>query len=299
MTSQFQEIHWTTTDTTPIRNPATTETQDHRPSHRQNKGTKMAEVHLSRPSLTTNDSAVLQALFDAESSPSGAVTVDVSLPPLPTHLNISLEDYETLKSREIFIVKTLQPDSVAQEIVESAIKDFDTIIAEYPTYPSAYANRAQALRMLVDMNSSDDTHDTTTSPSLINHNHTETVSRLFADLGQAISLATPRSPADPVSAAQARILADSHTHRGYLLLKAAKEKKSALEASDREVDISNGPDKLRAMDPDQLEEMASRDFFYGGRYGNQVAQQLAVQTNPYAKMCGAIVKEAMRKELEV
>jgi hypothetical protein len=49
---------------------------------------------------------------------------------------------------------------------------------------------------------------------------------------------------------------------------------------------------------DRLEEMASHDFFLGGRYGNKAAQQLAVQTNPYAKMCGAIVKEAMRKEVE-
>jgi hypothetical protein len=43
--------------------------------------------------------------------------------------------------------------------------------------------------------------------------------------------------------------------------------------------------------------MASRDFFVGGRYGNKIAQQMSVQTNPYAKMCGAIVKEAMRKEM--
>ena len=52
------------------------------------------------------------------------------------------------------------------------------------------------------------------------------------------------------------------------------------------------------MGADQLEEMASRDFFFGGQYGNEIARQLAVQTNPYAKMCGAIVKEALRKEVE-
>jgi hypothetical protein len=60
----------------------------------------------------------------------------------------------------------------------------------------------------------------------------------------------------------------------------------------------SGPERLRGLGADQLEEMASRDFFFGGRYGNKVAQQLSVQTNPYAKMCGAIVKEAMRKEVE-
>ena len=36
----------------------------------------------------------------------------------------------------------------------------------------------------------------------------------------------------------------------------------------------------------------------GGRYGNKIARQLSVQTNPYAKACGAIVKEALRKERE-
>jgi hypothetical protein len=77
------------------------------------------------------------------------------------------------------------------------------------------------------------------------------------------------------------------------LLKAARLKKNA-----NGNETVGGPDKLQDMGPDQLEEMASRDFFFGGRYGNKVAQQLAVQTNPYAKMCGAIVKEALRKEVE-
>ena len=87
-------------------------------------------------------------------------------------------------------------------------------------------------------------------------------------------------------------MADAHTHRGYLLLKAARVKKAGSG------DEATGPERLRGLSADQLEEMASRDFFFGGRYGNKVAQQLSVQTNPYAKMCGAIVKEAMRKELE-
>ena len=52
------------------------------------------------------------------------------------------------------------------------------------------------------------------------------------------------------------------------------------------------------MSPDALEEMASYDFTLGGRYGNPVAKELAVRTNPYAKMCGAIVRDAMRAEIE-
>lgn len=246
----------------------------------------MATIESSRPSLTSNDSAVLQALFDAESSPSSAVTIDPSLPPLPAHLGISSAQYETLKSRELSIVRTLQSNDTTKDAIQSAIKEFDALIDEYPSYPSAYANRAQALRMLIDAPSDGNPASQSDSDErLFEPINAEMASNLLSDLGQAISLATPRSPADPLSSVQARILADSHTHRGYILLKAAKKKDISLE-------------KLRQLGSDQLEEMASRDFFFGGRYGNQVAQQLAVQTNPYAKMCGAIVKEAMRKELE-
>lgn len=117
---------------------------------------------------------------------------------------------------------------------------------------------------------------------------------IFADLGKAINLATPPSPADAISSVQARLLADAHTHRGYILLKAARVKKNTKEGTVENV----GPDRLVSLGADQLEEMASHDFFLGGKYGNKVAQQMAVQTNPYAKMCGAIVKEAMRKEIE-
>lgn len=35
----------------------------------------------------------------------------------------------------------------------------------------------------------------------------------------------------------------------------------------------------------------------GGRYGNEVAREMAKGTNPYAKLCGEIVREAMRAEM--
>lgn len=256
----------------------------------------MTSVTTSRPSLTSNDAAVLQALFDAESSPSSGITVDSSLPPWPATVILSKEDLLSAKDREIKIIRELQPSkNPTPENVQSAINRLDILLTEYPTYPPAYTNRAQALRMLVDLQSND-TNPSTESGSddaLFAPQAADASSRIFTDLGQAITLATPASPADPVSSGQARLLADAHTHRGYLLLKAARVKKSqALQEE------AVGPDRLRGLGADQLEEMASRDFFLGGRYGNKVAQQLAVQTNPYAKMCGAIVKEAMRKEFE-
>ncbi|KAL2822009.1 hypothetical protein BJX63DRAFT_178213 [Aspergillus granulosus] len=250
-----------------------------------------ASFTSSKPSLTTNDSAVLQALFDAESSPSSAVNIDSTLPALPTHLNIPSKEHSFLQAREREIITTLSSQPTpTRETLETAINELSTLILSHPTYPSAYANRAQALRMLIEAPVT--TTETTERESeiLFSESNTQHLTTLLADLGTAISLSTPRSPADPVSPLQAQLLADTHTHRAYLLLKISRRLKSTGDAG--------VPSRLRELGSDELEEMASRDFFFGGRYGNKVAQQMAVQTNPYAKMCGAIVKEAMRKEIE-
>jgi len=45
-----------------------------------------------------------------------------------------------------------------------------------------------------------------------------------------------------------------------------------------------------------FEDAASRDFVMGGRYGNEVAKALAVSSNPTAKLCGDMVREAMKRE---
>lgn len=46
----------------------------------------------------------------------------------------------------------------------------------------------------------------------------------------------------------------------------------------------------------ELEELASTDFASAARFGDEVAREMSVRTNPYAKMCGAIVKNALREE---
>ncbi|KAI8050883.1 hypothetical protein BDF22DRAFT_693820 [Syncephalis plumigaleata] len=42
-------------------------------------------------------------------------------------------------------------------------------------------------------------------------------------------------------------------------------------------------------------DAAFRDFERGGRLGSDIAKEAAVHENPYAKMCNAIVMEAMNK----
>ncbi|KAJ5638750.1 hypothetical protein N7528_001140 [Penicillium herquei] len=257
----------------------------------------MASATMARPSLTSNDSAVLQALFDAESSPSSGITIDPRLPTWPATVLISHDDLQSLKSLEVEIVRELQPDKNPNfESVQAAVHKLDSIVQQYPSYPSAYINRAQTLRMLVDLQFNENSNanaDEGSSDTLFTPGATDLATRILNDLSQAIDLAKPISPVNPVSPVQARLLADAYTHRGYIVLKAARIKKNH-----NSEEIGNvGPQRLWGVGADQLEEMASRDFFLGGQYGNKVAQQLAVQTNPYAKMCGAIVKEAMRKEI--
>jgi hypothetical protein len=166
--------------------------------------------------------------------------------------------------------------------VERAITALSELIDAHPKYASAYTNRAQALRLVV-------------GDAIFTQIEDEVdLERIFADLGTAISLATPSCPTQTasVSPQQAQVLATAHSHRAYLDLKAAQ----AASASPT-LKLESGPEMLRGMDKDRLEEMASREFEAAGRYGDKVAREMAVRTNPYAKMCGAIVKKALREEV--
>jgi tetratricopeptide (TPR) repeat protein len=90
-----------------------------------------------------------------------------------------------------------------------------------------------------------------------------------ADLDKAISLARPRTKLEPVSMLQAKVLSNAYTQLGAVLLREGKE------------------------------EEAGAVFREGARYGGDVARSMAVKLNPVARLCGAIVKEAMRKEMTI
>ncbi|KAI1932600.1 hypothetical protein LOZ65_000589 [Ophidiomyces ophidiicola] len=243
---------------------------------------------LAKPDLSSNDSKVLQALFDAESSPSPAsatAQTDESLPPLP---HISASELPDLQKREAHAIGSLQnPDiSPSLEEINTAISQLSVIITDHPKYASAYLNRAQAHRLLIDIRNKE-TSSLSSAPS------TPTpATQLFSDLADTITLLTPNLPTSPISPLQARLLASAHTHRAYILYKAARIETSAEDRKD------TLPQTLQDASNERLEEMASFDFQAGGRYGNPVAKQMAVHTNPYAKMCGAIVKDAMQAEIK-
>jgi len=131
-------------------------------------------------------------------------------------------------------------------------------IQKYPIErPSLWSNRAQVRRLAGDMQAA------------------------LSDLSTAIRIATPpkRSRTSPD---YSRMLSQAYTHRATIYLLAAREEIAGISESHA---------------AEELEEFASRDFELAGRYGNELARAMAVRTNPYAKLCGAIVQTALMKEM--
>ncbi|KAH7411667.1 hypothetical protein DE146DRAFT_602240 [Phaeosphaeria sp. MPI-PUGE-AT-0046c] len=225
--------------------------------------------------LSANDARVLNALFDPETLPSSvaksndASAIDDTLPP---HPSISDSELSTLEAQQNELVRRISTSSSIQEI-DAAITELDHIVEEHPNYASAYINRAMLLRMKLE------SHLTATQH--IFTRPTSEVQPLFTNLSRAIHLSLPfSSPTAPVSQYQAKILRTAYSHRAYLYLKAA------------ETDTS-----LQGLEKGELEELASKDFAGAARYGDEVAREMSVRTNPYAKMCGAIVRNALKEEM--
>lgn len=225
--------------------------------------------------LTGHDMSILDALLDPESS-SKHMNVDGALPSLPQY---SPSQFAAIRAEEATIMRPLGQESTGVDTAATdVIGGLSRFIERYPDFPSAYINRAQAARLPLSVN------------NMFTREYSNTSSQILQDLSHGIDIASPTSPHQPVSDHQAGVLAAGHTHRGFLLLKAAE--------MTRKGDILHGAGKrLQNATAVQIEEMASVDFAAGGRYGNKMAQEMSVKTNPYAKMCGAIVKEAMQKDM--
>jgi cytidylate kinase len=114
---------------------------------------------------------------------------------------------------------------------------------------------------------------------------------ILTDLSTAIALLAPATPFSSLSPQAAKTLSQAYTQRGALYHLTAKRLKS--QSAELRVDGNRKEAKWKPVD---FEENASRDFMMGGRYGNEIAKALAVSTNPTAKLCGEMVREAMRKE---
>jgi hypothetical protein len=260
---------------------------------------------MPRAQLTLRDANVLHKISDPEHSLSAPVLIDESLARDP-HVT-DPADYESVISAERQIIREFQSleeiiaalGSADETARRQLSNDYDACTAKlsalsaaYPLYASAHNNKAQALRRK--FGHSVLLRSVNPHPGLLNARLledediiTEAANHILTSLEAAISLLSPPSPLAPISLQAGKTLAQSYTQRGALYHVTARQMASDPDASLR---IS------RFWTRDDLEEMASRDFMMGGRYGNEIARSLAVATNPAAKLCGAVVKQAMQEE---
>lgn len=174
---------------------------------------------------------------------------------------------------------------------KDCLAGLSALISAHPLYASARNNRAQVNRrmygdgMLVSGAQQND------KPliSLEGDERTNVASQTLSDLDTCISLLAPSSPQSRLSPHAAKTLSSAHTQRAAIYLHTSKQ----LMWGSIKIDAARREASWKKLD---FEEAASLDFALGGRYGNEIAKGLAVSTNPTAKLCGQMVREAMKKE---
>lgn len=253
--------------------------------------------------LSKHDINVLEKIKDPESNPTAGVITDESLPRDPHIIDTSV--YERVVAEERQIIQTIQKleiqfsQSMSEDSTETAVAEYkrcaselDGLISEYPSYASARNNRAQISRRLYGDAMLLSETSGMPMPLIEQPNRGEKVKAskvVLDDLEHSITLLSPSSLSTPLSPQAARTLSMAHTQRAAIYLKTTK----LLSYRSLDMDESRREAQWAKLD---FEEAASRDLALGGRYGNQIAKGLAVSVNPTAKLCGQIVRQAMKEE---
>jgi len=253
--------------------------------------------------LSKHDINILEKIKDPESNPDAGIVLDSSLPRDPNVTDASVYERVVAKEREIIRsiqsleaqLKSLSAEEgkdVAVKAYQQSLSAVEDMISEHPNYASARNNRVQILRRLYgDAMLLADSKDTS-MPLIENPDPVErrkAAATALGDMKVSITLLSPPSTTAPISPQVARTLSMAHTQRAALYLKTAR----LLPTRSLDIDETLDESKWERLD---FEEAASRDLAFGGRYGNPIAKGLAVSVNPTAKLCGQIVREAMKKE---
>ncbi|KAI2631992.1 hypothetical protein GGR54DRAFT_634761 [Hypoxylon sp. NC1633] len=256
---------------------------------------------MGTSSLSRRDFNVLEKIKDPESNPLTAIIVDASLPKDPNITDASLYDRVSQKEREIVLAMQnlemqlagLKPASTTEPIREyhECVSQLGELISEHHNYASARNNRAQALRRLYGdtIILSGEYTSTALLREVDDSEKSQAAAQALSDLDKAISLLTPKSLFASISLQAGRTLSLAHTQRAAIYHMTAKSFETG-----KAVDV--GKRMEASWTKIDFEEAAARDFAAGGRYGNEIAKGLAVSTNPTAKLCGQMVREAMKKE---
>ncbi|KAI5467005.1 hypothetical protein BGZ63DRAFT_345288 [Mariannaea sp. PMI_226] len=258
---------------------------------------------MTAVSLSKHDINVLEKIRDPESNPLMGIVLDSSLPRDPNITDMRV--YERVVEKEREIIRSIQKiETQLQELgtdqakadaadgYRECLSAIGEIISEHATYASARNNRVQIYRRLYGdafllSTTSDNTMPLVECPS--KEEKQKVALTVLSDMETSIRLLSPPSLTSPISPQTARTLSMAHTQRAAVYLKTAK----LLLTRELDVDSSLPESKWDKLD---FEEAASRDLALGGRYGNPIAKGLAVSVNPTAKLCGQIVREAMKKE---
>lgn len=239
--------------------------------------------------LSARDSSVLNAIFGGEH---GAIDFSANKPQQPVIINMDMKPdahvsqdlVEQLVAREKAIIselETAQKDndnnpSFDNIQLHKMCDEFSAIINEQPKYASAYNNRAQVYRMQLlgcresgSANTRFDLYD-----------------QILEDLQTSVSLALPdgvKASQIIVSKMQANILKSSYSQLAAVYTAMSQDEQY----------LKSGRISLKQWD---LEEKASAAFFSASEFGDEIARAMATRINPYAKLCGNIVQEALARE---
>ncbi|KAM3550672.1 hypothetical protein MY1884_008123 [Beauveria asiatica] len=266
-------------------------------------------VHVD---LSQRDMNVLEKMRDPDFNPEASLVLDERLPRDPHLTNPDL--YDEVSARERAIIQSLQAletelaqtqaldsDERAVAGYRSAITQLGALIAAHPQYASARNNRVQATRRLygdlmllgVTTTASSSAASMPLLPAPDRAEKRAAAALALEDLDASVALLTPERLATPMAPTAARTLSSALTQRGAVYLQTGKMLAAA--DHDRALDVDPGR-RESAWSAHRFQEAASHDLALGGRYGNEIAKNLAVSVNPTAKLCGQIVREAMRKE---
>jgi len=253
---------------------------------------------LEAQNISLRDERILDRVFDAEGSPeSVTVAIDNTLPADPHISNpdvlrkLAGQENDAISLVELFEQRphlnsgATEGDNSRAQAYESALGILDNIVDQRPKYSSAYNNRAQLHRWrygndLTSLSSSDPETQAALSDTI-------------SDLRSSINLSTPLTTINPkVSPQQAKTLVQAWTQLGAVFWALSKSNTTppSLNSSHEE---ENDWEK---WDSTKLEEEGSRCFFMAGIYGSEFSRSLSVAMNPYARLCGGIVREALKRE---
>lgn len=231
------------------------------------------------------------------------VQLDETLPKDPHITDVTV--YERIATEERRLILTVQQAEIQLtgsgpktgleplKTYEECVAGLSELVSTNPSYASAKNNRAQATRRLHGDGMLVSGLEPSDSPLIVECDSEERRSaarRTLSDLDTCISLLTPGVSYPRLSRQAAKTLSSAHTQRAAIYHQTSKmlAKGGVLNVDQGRAEV--GWEKI------DFEEAASRDFALGGRYGNEVAKGLAVSTNPTAKLCGQMVREAMKKE---